>query len=293
MSSGLAQLSVLLVEDTPADSKLLQLTLRSEIAAGTVIIQTVRKFKDALNESRRFSFDCVLLDLGLPDGLGVAGIEKLRAADPHTAIIVLTGLDDEASAQQALRLGAQEYLVKGRYDAAELLTRIRHAVLRNRRSARFERDYAREFLDATRDPLTGLIRRGLFEDRVQQLITGGRGQQAFALLQFSFDGLGAAQGPEQQAALDELLQQAAQVFAEQARASDSAARLDPHLFALLLTPLEREEQAREILQQALLRVRELPAPAGTSLAVSTGLAFFPADGETLAQLQQALLQPRP
>ena len=60
------------------------------------------------------------MDLGLPDGEGVAHVRRIREADTSVAIVVLTGLEDERAAQQAFELGAHDYLVKGRVWGEEL-----------------------------------------------------------------------------------------------------------------------------------------------------------------------------
>ena len=57
--------------------------------------------------------DIVLLDLGLPDAQGLGAVWRTRAAAPRVPLVVLTGLDDESLAVQALQQGAQDYLIKG------------------------------------------------------------------------------------------------------------------------------------------------------------------------------------
>lgn len=125
-------LSILLVEDSPADGRLLMEALKPAVAAGELVIQTVRRLGLAIETLKGSEFSCILLDLGLPDGCGVESVRMLREVDHKTAIVVLTGLADEQLALQALRLGAQEYLVKGESDGAVLLRQLRRAVQRNR-----------------------------------------------------------------------------------------------------------------------------------------------------------------
>lgn len=125
-----APLGLLLLEDSPTDSRLLVESLREAVSAGQVAVQTVRRLADALRELKRFSFSCVLVDLGLPDGEGVAHVQRIRDADTGVAIVVLTGLEDERAARQAFELGAHDYLVKGRYWGEELLQVVRRAVAR-------------------------------------------------------------------------------------------------------------------------------------------------------------------
>jgi EAL domain-containing protein (putative c-di-GMP-specific phosphodiesterase class I)/ActR/RegA family two-component response regulator len=127
MSPG-APLGLLLLEDSPADSRLLVESLREHTTAGTVVIQTVRRLSDALRELKRFRFSCILVDLGLPDGDGVRNVARIREADANVAIVVLTGLADDAAAEEAFKLGAQDYLIKGQRLGDELLAFVRVAV---------------------------------------------------------------------------------------------------------------------------------------------------------------------
>src|SRR4051812_21233717 len=57
--------------------------------------------------------ECVLLDLSLPDAVGLEGVRALRAEFPEIALVIMTGLDDEETALRALHAGAQDYLIKG------------------------------------------------------------------------------------------------------------------------------------------------------------------------------------
>jgi len=78
-------------------------------------------------------YDCALVDYRLPDGDGLTLLGKLEATGAsHTPIVVLTALNDEATAVHALQNGAQDYLVKGRFDGPMLLRSIRYAIERKR-----------------------------------------------------------------------------------------------------------------------------------------------------------------
>lgn len=132
MNAPSAPLGVLLLEDSPADSRLLVESLREHVNDGTLVIQTVRRLADALRELKRFRFSCVLVDLGLPDGEGVRNVARIREADPGIAIVVLTGLADDRAAEEAYRLGAQDYLIKGQRLGDELLAFVRQAIDKTR-----------------------------------------------------------------------------------------------------------------------------------------------------------------
>ena len=115
--------TVLLIEDDDGDALLVE-DLLSDAAPHVRLIRS-RTLHDALGRLPG-EIDCVLLDLGLPDVVGLETVRRICAAAPRIAVIVLTGLDDEA----AVEAGAQDYLVKGNVDSgllAEVLRR--HEVL--------------------------------------------------------------------------------------------------------------------------------------------------------------------
>ena len=87
--------------------------------------------------------DCVLLDLGLPDAIGLTALEKLRAQVPDVPVVVLTGRIDDAAGPQALAAGAQDFLVKGQVDGPGLERSLRYAVERGRATT-----YQRELVAA-------------------------------------------------------------------------------------------------------------------------------------------------
>lgn len=119
---------VLVVEDSDLDAELLRRTLRS----GDFEIQRVETLRAALEQLRAHSYDVVLLDLSLPDGHGFDLFLAIRSHAPHSAIIVLTGLDDEALGLKMVHDGAQDYLVKGSLGPSHMVRAIRQACERKR-----------------------------------------------------------------------------------------------------------------------------------------------------------------
>src|SRR6202521_988726 len=74
--------------------------------------------------------DFILLDVDLPDAQGLQAVRRAHGAAPHVPLVVLTGLDDESLAAQALQEAAQDYLIKGQIDTRGLLRALRYAVER-------------------------------------------------------------------------------------------------------------------------------------------------------------------
>jgi signal transduction histidine kinase len=87
----------------------------------------------------RGGVDVVLLDMGLPDGQGIENLRRARAAAPDVVMMVLTGLDDEALAAEAIQEGAQDYLIKGQIENRALPRALRHAIDRQRMQAESDR----------------------------------------------------------------------------------------------------------------------------------------------------------
>ena len=120
---------VLLVEDNPVDAVLVE-----ESLAGTrdPLFELHQTDRVAVLGGLASGADVLLLDLYLPDSEGLTTLRRAQAAAPALPIVVLSGDADEELALDAVQAGAQDYLVKGRYDR-ELLTRsLRYAVERKR-----------------------------------------------------------------------------------------------------------------------------------------------------------------
>jgi serine phosphatase RsbU (regulator of sigma subunit) len=119
---------VLLIEDDDGDAFLVEELL---LETGKVFdlrrVRTLAEAKAAVQDAA-----CVLLDLGLPDTYQLDGLRWLQQNVPSVAVVVLTGLADEYLGEEAVRLGAQDYLVKGQVDGPLLDRVIRYAVERER-----------------------------------------------------------------------------------------------------------------------------------------------------------------
>jgi len=124
-------MQVLVVEDNAGDARLLHEMFSNE-RPGSFKVTHLLRISDALAYLAKNVVDVVLLDLGLPDGHGLDTIRRARAVAPGVPVIVLTGLDDEALAAEAMKEGAQDYLIKGQIENRALPRALRHAIERNR-----------------------------------------------------------------------------------------------------------------------------------------------------------------
>ena len=98
---------------------------------GECVVERVGDLAAGIDAMQRFGFDCVLLDLSLPDSDGLLSVETMVARSPHCPVVVLTGLDDSAVAYEALARGAQDYLVKSALTHDVACRAVRYAVARH------------------------------------------------------------------------------------------------------------------------------------------------------------------
>jgi len=129
--------SVLLIQCHPADARLITNALANDVQEG-LKVECIKKLSDGVERIHKGRVRGVIVDIEMPNGRGVAAFEKLRAAAPHLPILILSGVDNENVAKQAVDRGAQDYLLKSNFDHF----RLRRAVhLMIERHATEERAY--------------------------------------------------------------------------------------------------------------------------------------------------------
>lgn len=185
---------VLLIEDNPGDVRLIREMLHDAEGADFAL-ESADRIARGLERLARGGIDVILLDLHLPDSRGFPTLKKVQAGAPDIPILVLTGLEDEDLAVNAVREGAQDYLVKGQIDTALLVRCLRYALERHRLRSALR-------LVSLTDELTKLLnRRGLLLLAEHQLKIARRLRQPMTLHIIDLDALklindmhGAAEG---------------------------------------------------------------------------------------------------
>jgi signal transduction histidine kinase/DNA-binding response OmpR family regulator len=122
-------INILLVEDNLADADLIS-ELLEEASLARYLITSIDRLSDAIALINSQEFDVILLDLSLPDSHGLNTLEKVVLTAPTLPVLVLTGLTDRELAVQAVRQGAQDYLVKGKFDCDLLVRSISYGMER-------------------------------------------------------------------------------------------------------------------------------------------------------------------
>ena len=122
-------LSILIIEDNPTDLYLIEEMLRSS-RTKIKSIYTADRTSVACGLLKQHEVNLVLLDLSLPDSFGIESFLKIKEITQKIPVIILTGLADSEIALGALKLGAQDYLVKGEFKVDVLLKSIQYSIER-------------------------------------------------------------------------------------------------------------------------------------------------------------------
>ena len=125
------RLNILLVEDNPAQARMIQ-TMLTEHFGDTCIITTTASLDEAMQAVSSTNCDVILLNLALPDSSHLNTFLQMNRVAPMTPIIILTTTDDDKVIQESLRLGAQDFFYKHELTAAQLGRAINNAIQRKK-----------------------------------------------------------------------------------------------------------------------------------------------------------------
>ena len=127
----MGSIRALIIEDNAGDVRLIRAQL-AEQSMTTVTFARAERLGEGLGMLTNERFDVVLLDLNLPDSGGLDTVRTFLSKNNTVPVIVLTGLDDETTGLNAIQVGAQDYLVKGKTDGALLARTMRYAIERKK-----------------------------------------------------------------------------------------------------------------------------------------------------------------
>jgi len=269
---------ILLVEDSPADIEVVRRSLEPDRQSYS--LETVDRVGASLTLLDEGRIDLILLDLGLPDSTGLASFHRLQAQAPDVPIIILTGENDLRVAREAVRKGAQDYLVKDQLEGNLLLHAVHYAA---------ERHALHQELTelSLRDPLTGLYnRRGFMLLAEQSLRLAKRNGRESVLLLADVDHLKRINDAQGHLAGDRALCAVSKALLGAMRESDIIARLAGDEFIALA--VEAHPPGIPALVGRLrkrLEVEGQVLEATRNLSVSIGMApFDPQTAPTLEEL---------
>jgi diguanylate cyclase (GGDEF)-like protein len=280
--------TLLLVEDNAGDARLLREMLNEHGMLRTTLVH-VTSVGEAEAHLADNAVDIILLDLGLPDAQGLQAVGRIRAAASGTPLVVLTGLDDETLAGQALQEGAQDYIIKGQIDTRGLLRALRYAVERKSMEEKAREMALQVAHSAEHDFLTGLPNRVLLNDRINFAIAlAARHKKKLAVLFMDLDGFKHVNDSLGHSTGDKLLESIAARLVACVRTADTVSRQGGDEFVILLSEIEHAEEAATIANRVLQAVADSHSIGEMDLYVtaSVGVSIYPDDGadaETLVK----------
>jgi diguanylate cyclase (GGDEF)-like protein len=232
---------VVVIEDSVDYAALVEQMLLESF--GDIEVSRHGGVKDACDRLPGTEADCVLLDLGLPDARGLEALQQIQDASPDLPIIVLSGLEEEQMAVEAVYRGAQDYLVKRHTDTHLLGRSIRYAIERKRS----ELELAHL---AMHDSLTGLPNRTVFMDHLEHaLARAERRETSVAVLFLDLDRFKVINDSLGHEIGDRLLVEVAERLRSLIRPSDVLARFGGDEFLVLCEDLHTESQAMDIAER--------------------------------------------
>lgn len=284
-NSSKHNIKVLLIEDNPGDARLIREAL-SDTENMKFELQWVDHLEMGIDLLNKDVFDVVLLDLSLPDSQGMETITDIREQAPIVPIVVLTGLDDEKVAINAVQHGAQDYLIKGQVNSSVIMRSMRYAIERHRLQDQL-------YNLSIMDELTGLYnRRGLFHLAEQYMNACCLKNKGFYLVVSDLDRLKQINDIYGHHVGDLALIDTAKILKEVFRDSAIIARMGGDEFTVILPDththsLDLNTYEQEVILSVQQRLNQFNLSAGrsTPLSISLGMSYYsPGMSATLGEL---------
>jgi signal transduction histidine kinase len=248
-----------------------------DACGGRVQLERVTQLSDALAAVRRQRFDVLLLDLHVPDSSGIVTLEKALQECLDLPVVVLTTIDDEELGSHCVRLGAHDYLVKGREPTLGdgILRAVRHAV--ERQAGRVELDQERERRETLKDEFLSHVSHELrtplnavhqFSTILQAGIAGGLNEA-----QQEYVGIIVRNAKQLARMIDDILE---------------VARADTHKLRIQPRPCALEKRVRAV--QERLGPEIAAKQLGLRVSILAGLPQVYADPDRVEQVLSNLLE---
>ena len=129
-------MKILIIEDEPSLRELMQRTLEKE----RYVVEIAENFRNAMQKISIYDYDCILLDIMLPDGTGLALLKFLKEQQKKDSVIIISAKDSIDDKVLGLELGADDYLAKP-FHLAELSARIKSVIRRNQHFGAMAMEY--------------------------------------------------------------------------------------------------------------------------------------------------------
>ncbi len=270
---------LLLVEDNDGDVLLLSEILKT-VRGIKYQITHVKCLAEALAQIKNANFDVVMTDLSLPDADGFTCVKNILEADNSLPVVVLSGTEDEEFALEIVKLGAQDYLVKGQGDENLYARAIRYAI--ERKKVEQGLSYMAQY-----DALTGLANRTLFIERLQRaLVRANRNNSQVAIMFIDLDRFKHVNDSLGHTAGDHLLKEVSSRLTACIREQDTVSRFGGDEFTVILEAVNHVNDA-VIVANKIIRTISHPIILGDQklyITPSIGITMYPSDAVNVDQL---------
>ncbi len=275
-----ANLKILLIEDDKVDRMIIvKSVLKEEENCHFDYAITVQKAKSLL---RKNTYDIIISDMNLPDSSGMDTITKLLSLSRKTPIVILSGIESDSIALEAIHRGAQEYIPKHYMQDSYLLARtIRHAIERNQLKISLEATKEKEKFFAYYDQCTSLPNRLLFLDRLQQVVkTSQREMKKFSIFFIDLDKFKEINDSFGHDAGDTVLKCISKRMKSILREEDTVARFGGDEFGVILNKVHESKQLQSIAKKLTAIINQPITYKNNicSVGVSIGIACYPRHG---------------
>jgi diguanylate cyclase (GGDEF)-like protein len=276
---------VLLVEDDDEDAEIFERHL-NHVAQHSALILRARTAGEAerVFEQQVVDVACVDLNLGGDRGAGLEVLRRIRSKPDAPPVVIVTGSGDEEAAAEALRRGANDYLVKDQL-SPQLLDRTIRTVRENHALEIERRRMMVKLAElSVTDDLTGVAnRRHLISKLQEELIRAERTGHLFAVVLIDLDGFKHINDTYGHQVGDDVLRSCARAIAANVRASDFVARQGGDEFCVIL-PNASPRGAQRAADKIREAIDAQPTPVPTA---SVGVALWEPGMSSDAIMQRA------
>jgi two-component system cell cycle response regulator len=260
---------LLLVEDNRSQAMMMERMLGEGATEFEVVhVGTLGEAKQHLETSR---VACILLDLTLPDADRLDGLAEIKNVAPEAPVVVVTADNDAGRGIKAVQSGAQDYLMKGQMNSAQLCRAVEFAIERGRS----EQQLAHQ---ALHDVLTGLPNRVLFTDRLTYALAQNERQDSFVGIFFlDLDGFKGINDRLGHLAGDELLRSMAGRLLAWIRPGDTVSRFGGDEFTVLVREVDGPGEAVQIAERLTEAVRSPVDLEGENVSLTPSIGVVLGD----------------
>jgi diguanylate cyclase (GGDEF)-like protein len=281
-------MNILLIEDDEADVVCFQRSLST--CTGRYLTHVCDRIEQALSWLDNNHCEVILLDMSLPDCFGLSGIRQIHQRFADLPIVILTGLDDDQTALDALEHGAQDYLVKGNTNSRELQRTLRHAVQRQQILNENRRLVSQLQIAARSDALTGVLNRHAMTEEFELHWSGSNLSGCpLSCVILDVDKFKAINDQFGHLAGDEVLRTVARVISDTTRPSDFIARYGGEEFCVILVGAT-ELEAVKWAERARFSLRAFPFELAGDTRTITASFGVSERSETTQSIEQLIDQ---